>query len=552
MILANENKIHDVSNSLHVLTKTSDYNKADFTASKRLIPNLKIIHGNPDYANRIQFTLSENGNSIPQNLAELKDSIYSGLLRKLITSYIHSYINNPLYLHFTLLVPNIYTIQEIILVKKIVRNIINESDKSGKILGLEISNLSESDASFLGCLKHEAVQPGNYYIIIDCGKGTTDFSIIQVDAGDGTVVKPIYRNGFAGAGNLISYAFFQSSLYFLRGLASNSENYHRNLESFLQTHFDSDSVTDFRIRFYQKIEEWKRNYLPGLAESETEKLWLQATSGASNITEWFSQPTTPSASEIATLIGKIPCAHDWNGYIERTVSDIATRVCGSLEQIVSHLERNKSKCGGILLTGRGFKFTPLRQALLAGIRSMKGLGDIKELNKKHIDLKRICMDGVFQHTSIIYADIASTPFESKKGESQQIRKKDITPANLLKPVLSVITQLINRVMGKEDAEYYREDSNELKVINIIDIQNSQFISSGKIYQPGRVITKNVSGAKLLLSRKGIYLSISYPDNIKRIYPLKEIGANNQDVNMDRKYIIKSLFPGLVDKTLFSE
>ena len=542
--------LYNLADSIDIITKTADSNNEQFLESRVQIPNLKIIHGNTAFANQISFKLTSNGDSTTKTLSTLKDSIYAGLIRKLINAFIKTHISQPVYLHFTLLVPNIYTIQEILLIKGIVRKIIEESDDKRMITGVEISNLSESDAAFLGCTVREPVEPGNYYIIVDCGKGTTDFSIIQADKNDRSILKPVYRNGFAGAGNLISYAFFQSIIHFLNFLDPTNEVYNRNLGKFLTTHLDTISMSDFRYRLFDKIEEWKKNYHPETSKSSVEENWLSATNGTDNVVQWFSRTSIPSPFEIVQILEKISYIYDWNGYLEKCTSEIASRVASNLEQVVLHMNR-KSKCGGILLTGRGFAFIPLKQAVLAGIKSIKGMGTIREINTSGISLKGICMDGIFTKNIITYSDISSTPFESKKGELRQITKRDIQVKGFFKKLWTIFNQIRTKIAGYDDSEYYDEDSNELMVINKDDIQNCQFFSSGKLYQPPKVSTKGIQSAKLILSRKGIYLRITEENEKVKTYLLNEIDNTSEDINLDRTFIIKSLFPGIIDRSLIS-
>src|SRR5690606_34189157 len=122
-------------------------------------------------------------------------------------------------IRFVLLVPNIYDHQDIrntqLLLDLIFEDFATKEYK-GKILAWEVLTISESDASFLGYINKSDVyiQKDSDYIIIDAGKGTTDFSIIRTGKDNIFNIKPSYRNGFAGAGNMITFAIFETVIHY--------------------------------------------------------------------------------------------------------------------------------------------------------------------------------------------------------------------------------------------------------------------------------------------------------------------------------------------------
>lgn len=75
------------------------------------------------------------------------------------------------------------------------------------LLFADVKSCSESDASFLYWMNTTPVKAGKDYLIIDVGKGTTDFSVVHVTDASNAISR--YRSGFLGAGNAISYAIFE-------------------------------------------------------------------------------------------------------------------------------------------------------------------------------------------------------------------------------------------------------------------------------------------------------------------------------------------------------
>jgi len=97
------------------------------------------------------------------------------------------------------------------------RNLLPESMRNAVF---DIRSYSESDASFVYWLNNpeenqEGIKPGNY-LIIDVGKGTTDFSVIKVENSQNAV--SVYRSGFVGAGNAITYAMFENYISTMAGI----------------------------------------------------------------------------------------------------------------------------------------------------------------------------------------------------------------------------------------------------------------------------------------------------------------------------------------------
>lgn len=108
------------------------------------------------------------------------------------------------------LLPNVYDQYAIFSSLKDLRTDLSEvikSGKSGKIRHIEVASLSESDASLLGALSQiENIRNGNY-LILDAGKGTLDYSVINVDNSRPDRYHSIYRGGIIGAGNTITTAY---------------------------------------------------------------------------------------------------------------------------------------------------------------------------------------------------------------------------------------------------------------------------------------------------------------------------------------------------------
>lgn len=114
-------------------------------------------------------------------------------------------------LQLNLLVPNVMPALTIDRLKKELsvcfESLKNEPDYADYFL--EITTYSESDAAFVYCLEKNfgpQMNVNKNYLMIDGGKGTMDFSLIHVvNARD---FRSLYRDGFVGSGNTLTYALF--------------------------------------------------------------------------------------------------------------------------------------------------------------------------------------------------------------------------------------------------------------------------------------------------------------------------------------------------------
>jgi hypothetical protein len=536
--------IYSLVDSINIITKKANMD-ASFLNDKVQVPNLKLIHGNQDYFNRINFKLAFRGNTTDQSIYSIKDSIYASLLQNMIGAFLKNKINREIYLRFCVLVPNIYDIHEITHIKQIIRRIITELDKSKHIKAVEITNLSESDASFLGCASNQELNAGKYYIIIDCGKGTTDFSVMQSEQENKIVFKPIYRNGIAGAGNLISFAIFQSIVHHITTMVD--EGLKKNVNTYFKKMLSSGTLNANIYQLYGLIETWKKKYNSDKTKAEIEKIWREAKTGDRTLPELFV--SDPLNVEVLDLLNTITHVYDWNDFVSTALTDLVNSVHKNLDPIIKYLkQKSNSECAGILLTGRAFHFSPLKNLMLDRLRTIDGMKNAVLLNEKDfLDkgenfLKEVCMQGIFEKRIRTYSDVASTPIELKIGTMDIMLRKSLKKNDLISKIFS----FIKKQAGADEVEQYDQESNNLKVINL-DLPNMQFLASGKIMHPEETENTKIKEAYLIQGRSGIHLRIKNEDNKMKVIHIKE--ADQTITGFQIINIKKSLFPGLLDSDL---
>lgn len=526
---------------INTLTLHTEVAVNGFTDTWVQIPNLKLIQNNESITNDYKFIIKANGQRIPVNLTNLRFNIYASLLREMILNHMKDQqIHSDIYLRFTLLAPNIYNIGQINDTKKIIRSIIMDSANSftKHIKGLEISSLSESDSAFLGHLVDKPVKGGDYFILIDCGKGTTDFSVLQAHPDNSKIFKPIYRNGFAGAGNLITYAFFQSAMHFLeeKGTVQSTVNF----QNFLKNGLPKGSLNDIKNKLFDLAEKWKRNHADAKLQAQIETEWNAARSEDLSMENVFAKSW--SLEDIMSLL-KIPNhVYDWGGYIQSAINNIVNKIRISLKPVIKHMNR-EGRCAGVLFTGRGFKFGPLKTETLSTLQRIKGMENVSELSVKDRELKSICLKGVFTKGNVSYNDIVSTPIEISRGSLEQYTTADIKP----KGAFNIIGHYLNKITNPGGSGYfYDEATNNIRILNH-DFDNCQFLIGGNIYEPDWTEGATLEESFLVLSRKGFFIRAKDTDN--KVFLIEVHRVNSQHKEFSEDSVKKSLFPGYYDPQL---
>ena len=191
-----------------------------------LLPNLKLVEQLTGLISLDNITFKENGfmgnvdeGPITANLSSLE--LTNGILRQILCNFLAVILKsepNKEYLHFILLVPNVYLQNK---VKKLVTglyddfNLLRAKPLFSRYKGIEVSIVSESDASFFGVRARAGkadlpfIKDANY-LIIDAGKGTTDFSFISQRGENLANYSSMYRSGIPASGHVLTYAFYDA------------------------------------------------------------------------------------------------------------------------------------------------------------------------------------------------------------------------------------------------------------------------------------------------------------------------------------------------------
>ena len=215
------------------------------------------------------------------------------------------------------------------------RDFLNANGSNLQIECIAVNSYSESDASYLECLHQAAlpgssnkmkIMPGKRYLIIDIGKGTTDFSLVRLSSATSAISE--YRAGFVGAGNAVSYAIFAD---YMETIAGNKA--HALIDKMLK----AEPAVLFELE--NKIEDAKKN-------------WKQDRD-ATNF-DSISEVDSITTEAILDKIDELGVINDSHGNVEKMLKQISERI---IDQVPL------DGVDYVVLSGRSFKFTKLKEQL---------------------------------------------------------------------------------------------------------------------------------------------------------------------------------------------
>lgn len=530
-----------------ILQKLNDANRIFFEQKMRLA-NLKISH---KYDSQLtSFSIkSTNGNEGDRKkthtLREIKAAIYGSILKQILGAYaINKLVKTKQYdLRATLLVPNIYEGFDLLLIRKAVMEIfaeMNHKELDGAIRNIELLTLSESDASFMGSFNtgNRFTMPNSYYIIVDCGKGTTDFSVVQTEA-NAIEYKNLYRNGFAGAGNLLTYAFFESFCTFLW----NNSNDKARAKEVLNQVFGSLEGAD-KEKFYQHIERFKIKYRPERIESEVLSDLRNITSGDINFKNVLSSEN--SFANLLELMSKVDSIYDWGGFIYNAMLSITEDVVGNLERVVESLAQDKIPCAGVLLSGRGFLFKPLQQMLKQALVDIGLAENLITVPKSPNEFKTVCMQGVFKTGFIYNPDIVSMPVQAR-SKQETVTITPAAPAEKMKSWRDLFNlkkiEAVVQSFLHEDGRF-SEDGNTMRIAEK-EFRKLRFIIGNSYYAPKGAQVDDLHDLQLVF--RGDKFILRSFNKAATLLDTCELIPDSSTEQINTYNLYASMFPQILDR-----
>lgn len=383
-----------------------------------IIPNLKL-----GIEKSIQLITGNRAEdySIRSHKQELISGILLRLLRLMISSK-PSFRQGGIIV--TLLVPNIYTQHDVFELLNQLRNkteaMLASLHIQQGVLYIEYETISESDASFMG---YQQTHPeevnlsnGEIALVIDCGKGTTDISMLLAD--DNENYSGFFRTGFAGAGNVLLYGFAEDFLTLaLRSVPGNNDI---AVKEFIRDYIVNLNLTADVLNFIQLMEEQKRKYktLQSVGITEFASLSENAIITERTIANLHKDKSTLLLYAESILGNRnIRWDEEVTGLISKACDCIVHSIISSFRDVVTKDIKRRIKT--VMLSGRAFYFGLLKDKLEKELRQLLQEGvTIKMIPQgRTLNNKNVALYGAFSGAYKI-TDFTGMPVDKKEGLSK--------------------------------------------------------------------------------------------------------------------------------------
>lgn len=265
------------------------------------------------------------------------------------------------------------------------------------IRAVEVSAISESDASFVGAydnfqsaIDSKSLSSGNY-LIIDSGKGTTDFSVVNLSRKD-KKIQNLFRSGVIGAGGVISYGFLLAMLHdcLSHSIKKPNKVSRADLQNFVCKILQNKDlsyqkqlmsvVEDYKIALssgsYIQHEEWKSNeQIDSIEKIEISKM-----------VELFKEMVNKESQKLIKL------TIDAQQYVDGCIDHLTNEILRRLRR-VNRL--GIAPCVKVMLAGRAFMNPQFKKELLKKLSDAKIIppkGEIElTYNGPGINHKNVCL-----------------------------------------------------------------------------------------------------------------------------------------------------------------
>lgn len=466
-----------------------------FRDKYRLITNLKVANAGAynfpiGFADHYKGIRNENIDNI---IGDVQQWVLNGLLTTAFST-IEDTRNNeqPFYVRVKILTPNVLSQEKMASLITGTQKFLSKQSHKTPLVAFDVTALSESDASFLGywwepvpfqARPVERRIPGQRFLIIDMGKGTTDFSIIKSDGNLGLTSE--FRSGFIGAGNVITYAFIETIFTFIFG--KNAAIKQEAIKRILMA-----DTSAFQIQFLKDIEAIKANYgtkgspisLENYKFTSDVMSWLESASqDANNITD----------SNILTFLKEIldqetnNTINDKYGYIESAVNDLCQQLWQSLGIYFTQPDLRPNK---VILTGRSFLFKPLLDTIVALFKKENIEVEVLNHPTDFTRLKKICLEGAYSDVLINYeSNLSGFPLVISEVQTSNPMRKEGYYDNLFNN-LKVVAGLNERppIDTNPEINDVNEDPDSIKIalgkylLNDFNPNRDRIYVSGKYYK----------------------------------------------------------------------
>jgi len=401
----------------HIQTLLPKNMNAESYKDMEILPNMKLIEL-LDLSDQSTFDFeitfqdgSPHDNTNNTYFANKKTR--EGTLRLILSNFLYCIIENKIiqnyngrkrFLRLVILMPNVYYQKKVYSVIKNLYNDFNKiitNQKYSQYGGIEIQMISESDAAFVGTKNDESVKridaSNGYFLVIDAGKGTTDFSILKQQS-NFSKFDSVYRAGIPASGHILTYSFYEAIRDFLnsKGITLNDKLLSADRASLL--------------KFMECIEVFKTKF-----EEHTSKVIPNGLKGDENLEQIIVFLNTLITNNI-----RVPNSEEKvNKKIEELVEKIKVSIASGVKSF-----SNSQKFEQVLLTGRGFLFEKFKSAVKEMLIKEHWIENDKLIFSYSSDrAKSICLTGAFSTTNEIEinknSELIGRPIIQRRNDAKE-------------------------------------------------------------------------------------------------------------------------------------
>ena len=392
--------------------------QVSFRDDYEIIPNLKL-----GIEKSLQLSMGNytEDYSIRSHKKELISAVLLRILRLMISTK-PSFQQGGIIV--TLLVPNIYTQHDVFEMLNELRNqtakLRSSLDIAHDTLYIEYETISESDAAFMGYQQTHAdevnLSNGEIALVIDCGKGTTDISMLLAD--DNENYSSFFRTGFAGAGNVLLYGFAEDFLTLVLKAIPGSNDI--SVKDFISRHILDQNLTTDVLNFIQLMEDQKKRFknLQAVGITEFAQLAENSLSTERTIGNLYKDQSTLLQYADAILKDRnIRWDDEVTGIINKATDCIVHCIIASIKDVITKDIKKRIKT--VMLSGRAFYFDELKLKLEKELKEL--LGTAVKVNTvppgRILNNKNVAIHGAFSGAYKI-TDFTGIPIDKKEGLSK--------------------------------------------------------------------------------------------------------------------------------------
>lgn len=412
-----------------------------------VVPNLKILESYPKAFKKNMVRVAIHDKRLQRTTQQYRnlsdDDVRRIFLQEIMNNFSYAVLKSiqdlvsrdaalsstedKINLLFNVLVPNIYSYEKITQLIQQLTHDLKKMIQSGRVyvegdqgefiavdIGLwvnaiEVQAISESDAAFYGMyyndLRIKSIVDNKinndaqaHILMIDCGKGTTDISILKVK---NRVPYSKFRTGITGAGNYLTYGFMEAVI---RETEMDTENYQTHFVEVLQSIATTKNHVAV-LAWCKMADTFKRSHSMDINKAGSLGSEQSKTSGVAF--------RNTNLLQVINETGLAGIQEEIQAYANRRMIGVTPIIQAYIkeltQEILNCVQQSEVKLSDIklcLLSGRAFLFQEFKAYFKSELKKAIGgkLPEEELIPDLKINLKQVSVWGGFHHANMLYTD----------------------------------------------------------------------------------------------------------------------------------------------------